>query len=157
MSSDTARRENPTGIPITPADEKSGVLKERQRQYEEAKRTQPRCSCGARVTYLKAREPYPQCFRCESKTTDRILSGEERAPFDPDRSRARRSNTSTLPNLRRVREARGWGVKTLARYAGLNPNTTQRADDGEPVADGSARKLARALKVDVGELERGEG
>ena len=60
-----------------------------------------------------------------------------------------------MPELRELREARGWSKAELARRAELNPTTVGWIESGRfrpyPV---QLEKLARALDLTVEDLER---
>jgi transcriptional regulator with XRE-family HTH domain len=58
--------------------------------------------------------------------------------------------------VRRTRERRGLSLAALAKEAGLAKGTALRADHGEDVQLVTARKLARALGVEVADLMREE-
>lgn len=152
--SETARRTATLAQTIGTSEGEHRRMTER---YERARQQKPRCtSCGSRVNYSKANDPYRLCESCQRARTDRILKGEERAPFDPDRARISRDDTQALPRLKEVREKKGWGLRTLARYSNVNKNTVQKVEDGGRCSEGIARKLGMALGVHVRELERSD-
>lgn len=47
--------------------------------------------------------------------------------------------------LLEYRRKLGWSLSELARRAGLDFNTTKRAENGEPVSSRTAMALARAI------------
>ena len=55
-------------------------------------------------------------------------------------------------HLRRFRLARELTKQALAGLAGVAYDTVRRAEAGQSISDVSAAKLARALKVEVGDL-----
>jgi transcriptional regulator with XRE-family HTH domain len=60
--------------------------------------------------------------------------------------------------LRELRESKGWGLRELARRAGVNPSTVSTAENGQhSLSLANAKKIADALGVRVGDLLDKEG
>ena len=54
--------------------------------------------------------------------------------------------------LIRAREMLGYGIETTAQAAGVSKNSVLRAEHGEDIRPVTARKIARALNVEVADL-----
>ena len=54
--------------------------------------------------------------------------------------------------LMRSREMLGYGLEKTAEVAGVSKNSVLRAEHGEDIRPGTARKIARALEVEVRDL-----
>lgn len=53
--------------------------------------------------------------------------------------------------LLEYRRKLGWSLSELTRRAGLDFNTTKRAENGEPVSSRTATALARAISEGLGQ------
>ena len=65
-----------------------------------------------------------------------------------------RADSVVLPSLVYWREQRGLTQGQLAKRIGMNLNTVQRVEAGYPARVRTARLLARALDVQVADLQR---
>jgi DNA-binding XRE family transcriptional regulator len=54
--------------------------------------------------------------------------------------------------LIRAREMLGYGIETTARAAGVSKNSVLRAEHGDDIRPATARKIAKALNVEVADL-----
>jgi DNA-binding XRE family transcriptional regulator len=54
--------------------------------------------------------------------------------------------------LIRTREMLGYGIETTAQAAGVSKNSVLRAEHGEDIRPATARKIAKALNVEVADL-----
>lgn len=151
--SPTARRTEPLAHSVGAA--QGEQLKMAQR-YEQTRKEKPRCtSCNAKTSYDKVADPYRLCEPCSRKRTDRIMAGVEQAPFDPERLMPPKKSVR-IPELRRIRKERGWklrGPSGLLEHSGASRSVVERAENGHPVSENTARKVAAALGVSLAELK----